>query len=414
MLDANVTRNEAFENENPDIKIVPDTWTFDLQSFYPKAAAGLLPTVFTAFYSEISNLIDTGYLADITDVAKKDGYYDMINPTVRDIMSKNGKLYALPNESYGLGIAVNIKLLEQAGFVDADGTPHQPKDWSEFAEMAKTIKEKTGKAGFVMPTADNNGGWLFTNIAWSFGTEFMKKKDGKWTATFNSNEAEQALQFIKDLKWKYDVLPANLVVGSKDCNELFCTGQAAMRIVSSGIQNTIVSYDMNKDDLGMIGMPAGPKGRYSLVGGMLTCISSKASKEQIKAAFKWLNLGKYTEEQKASYSANMQQYIDKGAAVGAKTLPSWLDDKPSQKFIEEFREKNTNININHVKVYNEFLSDKDVIFRAEEPVCAQDLYSVLDNCVQEVIKDKNADCKALLAEANKNFQQQYLDNLDAE
>ncbi len=414
LLDANNKIKETFEKENPDITIVPDTWTFDLQSFYPKAAAGLLPTVFTAFYSEITNLIDTGYLADITDYIKQEGYYDMINPTVRDIMSKDGKVYALPNESYGLGVAVNIKLLEQAGFVDADGTPHQPKDWTELAEMAKIIKEKTGKAGFVMQTAENYGGWIFTNIAWGFGTEFMKKENGKWKATFNSDEAAEALQYIKDLKWKYDVLPANVVIGANDVTELFATGQAAMMITGSGIGDSIGSYDMDKNDLGMLGMPAGPKGRYSLVGGMLTCISANSTEAQIKAALKWLSLDTYTDEQKASYSANQQQYIDKGAAVGIKTLPSWLDEKPSQKFIDEFREKNTNININHVKVYNDFLDDKDVIFRAEEPVCAQDLYGLLDDCVQSVIKDKNADCKALLEEANKNFQQQYLDKMETE
>ena len=45
----------------------------------------------------------------------------------------------------------------------------------------------------------------------------MKKgDDGKWKATFNSPEAANALQYIKDLKWKYDVLPTNTLVNGVD------------------------------------------------------------------------------------------------------------------------------------------------------------------------------------------------------
>ena len=69
-------KKEKFETDNPNIKITPDTWTFDLQTFYPKAAAGLLPNQFTAFYSEIANLINTGYLSDITDATKEMGIFE--------------------------------------------------------------------------------------------------------------------------------------------------------------------------------------------------------------------------------------------------------------------------------------------------------------------------------------------------
>ena len=34
--------------------------------------------------------------------------------------------------------------------------------------------------------------------------------------------------------------------------------------------------------------------------------------------------------------------------------------------------------------------------QAEEPVCAQELYGILDSCIQEVLTNKDADCAALL------------------
>jgi hypothetical protein len=39
------------------------------------------------------------------------------------------------------------------------------------------------------------------------------------------------------------------------------------------------------------------------------------------------------------------------------------------------------------------------------------LYALLDNCIQAVIEDKDADVHQLLADAANDFQINYLDNL---
>ena len=76
-------------------------------------------------------------------------------------------------------------------------------------------------------------------------------------------------------------------------------------------------------------------------------------------------------------------------------------------------EKSANANINHVKRYNDFMADMgECELRAEEPVCAQELYSVLDSCIQAVLEDENADCAEVLKKGCSDFQQNYLDNLD--
>ncbi len=406
-------RKEKFEAENQNVEIIPDTWTFDLQTFYPKAAAGLLPNVFTAFYTEIANLINTGYVADITETMKEMGIYDMMNPVVRDIAMKDGSLYAIPNDSYATGIAVNMDMLKEAGYIEADGTPHQPKDWYELAEMAQKIKAVTGKPGFVMPTAQNSGGWIFTQIAWDFGVDFMEKQDDKWVATFNTDECADALQYVKDLKWKYDVLPADVIVTGIDYTEIFATGGAAMTIgVGAGTAQVVLSYDMNKDSLGFMAIPAGPKGRYALMGGTLTCISSKSDKEQQKAILKWLNLTGLTDAQKESWTSTKEKLKDMGMQIGAKSLASFTGDNPRQKFFDDWTEANINVNPANFKLYNDSLGDSSVQLRAEEPRCVQDLYGILDGCIQKVLQDENADCKALLEEACRNFQEQYLDDLE--
>ena len=182
-------REQAFEEANPDVDLEGDTWTFDLKTFYPKAESGTLPTIYRCNFTEIQRIIDGEYAADITKVLKKRGYEGKFSKKVEAVISKDGKFYSFPISTYILGLAVNMDLFKEAGLVETDGTPKQPKDWYEMAEFAEQIKEKTGKDGFVMPTMNNAGGWIFTVIAWSFGTEFMKQdKDGKWIATFDSPE----------------------------------------------------------------------------------------------------------------------------------------------------------------------------------------------------------------------------------
>jgi len=194
----------------PNITIVPDQWAYDVNSFLPKAASGQLPTMYNTFFTEPSKIIAAGYACDITDVVKKYGYDKAINPSYLNLITKDDKIYGLPQSGYVMGLACNVNLFKQAGELDVNGVPKFPDTYQDLAILAKKIKDKTGKAGFFLPTTKNQGGWQFMNIAWSFGANFEEKVDGKWKAVFNSPEGVAALQYVKDLKWKYDVLPENM------------------------------------------------------------------------------------------------------------------------------------------------------------------------------------------------------------
>lgn len=406
-------RKAEFEQVNPTIKIEPDTWSFDLKTFYPKAEAGMLPDLFATYFTEFSKLTDGDYILDMTDAMKANGLYENLNPRIKEVVSLDGKVYAMPTEAYVLGLNVNIDLFEKAGFMNEDGTPKQPKDWYELAEMAKTIKEKTGEAGFIFQTSNNCGGWIFTNVAWSFGVNFMKANDdGTWTATFDTPEAVEALQFIKDLKWKYDCVPANVNVDAEEAKKSLCTGKAAMMI--DGPVEWVNKYEMDVNDYGIIALPAGPSRRVALMGGKISTVSKKKGNEgKIDAALKWIKFNgtDYTidDTQKAKMEENLQDRVNKGTWVGVKTLSLWDESSENTKTRDELIDKMCNINPNHVKLYNESLFDSELEFQAEEPMCAQDLYGLLDNIIQEVYTNEKADCAALIKQANEDFQKNYLD-----
>lgn len=414
-LDSWNARKEKFEADNKDVVIHPDPWAFELRTFYSKAAGGQLPILYNTHFTEVAQVIEAGYSADLTEVLEERGYESKFNQQILDVVSKDGKIYAFPFSAYILGLGYNTEMFEKAGLVNEDGTPKQPKDWYELADFAVKIKKATGKPGFVFPTANNYGGWMFTSLAWSFGTDFMEQdEDGKWKATFNSPEAAEALQFIKDLKWKYDVLPSNTLIDGAEYYKTFAVGGAGMLMTAGDIPRKLTQYGMVPEQVGMMAMPAGPKRHVTLLGGDVYCVSPDATKDQIEASLRWIET-QYNYNATEDYKINQQSTIDKAIEdnqlINIKNMSIWSGETESRQYLHSLIDENSNANPNHVKLYNEFVENCPAEIQPEEPVCAQELYGVLDNCIQEVLSNKDADCAALLEKANSDFQTNYLDNL---
>ena len=412
--DALIERKTLFEQENPDVVVEGDEWTFSLDTFLAKATGGELPTVYSTYFTEISQIIDSGYSADLTDVLKERGYEGQFNQDILDLVTRDGRIYAFPVSAYALGLGYNTELFEQAGLTEADGTPKQPKDWDELVEFAKQIKEKTGIPGFVFPTAGNQGGWFFTALAWSYGVEFVEKtEDGKWMATFDTPECVEALQWIKDLKWKHDVVPIDTIIDGDKYYEIFSTGKAGMMIAPGNYSDYVIQYGMTPDQLGLMAIPAGPAKHVTLIGGELQSVSSEATPEQIDAAVRWIET-RYNYKATDTFKQTTETAIDKklsdGALVGVKSLSVWDENAESAAFENALIDEKCNINPNQVRLYNEFIQDPCEL-HPEVTVCAQELYAILDDCITQVFRDENADCAAIIKTANEQFQSDYLDNI---
>lgn len=413
LADMNRIKDEFMTN-NPDIEIVGDTFAFDTKSFTMKAAAHQLPTMFTTYFTEISNIIKNGYAADLTDTLKENGWYDSMNPELRELVSdQDGHIYGIPTDAYAQGLYINKKLFEEAGLVNEDGSVKVPQTFDELAQYAQIIKEKTGKAGFVMPTTNNCGGWHFLNIAWAFGVEFEEQdENGKWKATFDTQEARDALQFIKDLQWKYDALPDDTVIDLDKMNQYFATYQGAMMFNNPPGKLT-EKYGTEISDIYVARMPAGPKGRFSQMGGNLYMFVDDATEEQIDAGLKWLQYTGYspelTDDQAESLRLTYKSQVDNGAIVlDRDAFNIWTNNDTINKK-NEIRKEFANVD---PADYEDYYSFEDVTIKPEPTACAQELYAILDSCVQEVITNENADVSQLISDAAYDFQVNHLDKMD--
>ncbi len=406
---------KTFNETHPNVEVVPAYYKYATDTFVSLAESGNLPTIFETWYTEPQKLINGGFVADITDELKARGWDTAMNPSILNLLSKDGKTYGIPRDGYALGLMLNTELFEEAGLVDENGYPKYPKTWDELAQTAKTIKDKTGQAGLCLLAKDNAGGWHFSNLAWDFGATLTLEKDGKFVANVNTPEAIKAMEYVKSLKWQYDVLtadPTNEDWGTGFVN--LGTGTAAMYIAANdAVDQPTQVNGLPADKLALVPLPAGPGGQYSLSGGTPYMFSKDATPDQINAALDYLEvMGKApvaTDEAIAGMKAGAQSKKDSGVPVIPR-FPCWVDQKvlDAESAVQK---EYSNVDMN---LYNDYFNiiKTDGNLRLEEPGSAQDLYSELTKVLQAVITDKNADVASLMKTANDNYQKLLDENVN--
>jgi ABC-type glycerol-3-phosphate transport system substrate-binding protein len=397
---------KEYQRRYPGVNVIPAAYEYAVDTFVPLAESGQLPTVFTTWFTEPPKLINGGFVRDISPELKALGWDAKMNPAIRELLTRDGKIYGFPMHSYALGLQINAALFREAGLVDANGVPRYPKTWDELAQTAVTIKQKTGSAGFVLLAKDNAGGWHFTQIAWGFGASFVVERNGRRIAQVNSPEAAAAMQWVKDLKWKYDVLtpdPTNEDWGTGF--RAIGTGAAAMYIgANDAVSQPTRQNGLPVGDLALVPVPAGPRGQYSLMGGTPFMFASNASPEEVNAAIRYIEIMGYAPEVNettvAGLRANSRNTRDEGTPV-IRSFPVWTDPaylKAQDDAINEFK----NVDERFYADYYAMVA-KPGNLRPEEPA-AQDLYSELTKVLQAVVTDRNANVQALLDTAQRNFQ----------
>lgn len=398
---------EEFNEKYPNVTINGNHYTYATDNFVPMYEAETLPTIFETWYTEPKKLISNEYVKDISALYEKRGW--KMDADVQAILSdEEGGLYGIPRDAYVFGIHCNKAVFKEAGLVDEDGYVKAPKTWEELAEYAQTIKEKTGKAGLVILAADKSGGWQFTEIAWCFGATFQEQDaDGKWICNLNSKEAVAAMQFVYDLKWKYDAINDDPLQSKWDTGfEYIYTYRAGMYMAA---QDSVDQYNLNsgfdKSDLAMIAIPEGPGGQVALLGGTPYMFPSYATDEQVEACFNFLELwGKVPVTDEAS-KANIRQGYEVKIVKGIPNITPYYcwDDEEYINLLDEIAAEYQNVDAEDFSSYYDML-EKEGVIRSEEPQLSQDMYNELTNVLQEVLTNKDCDIQKLMDTADSNFQ----------
>lgn len=143
-------------------------------------------------------------------------------PSIKESLSHNGSLYAVPFYGESSFLAYRKDLFEQAGIT----MPAKPT-WTQIAEYAAKLDDKAkGIAGICLRGKPGWGESLapFTTVANTFGAQWFDKD---WNAKLTSPEFKAAAEFYVNLVRNHGEVGASSA-GFSECGTRYTQGQAAM------------------------------------------------------------------------------------------------------------------------------------------------------------------------------------------
>ena len=416
---------EKFEKDNPEYVVTGDPYTYSKETIGTKYATDTLPMVYQTWFTEPETLLKAGYIRDITDLLNEFGWTDKMDVGMRDTLTFDGKIYGIPRDGYGLGLLINTRILGDNGLLpekeingkkqyviyNDDGSPAYPTTFEEIYEAASVVVENSDTKGMFICSANKNGGWQLSNMAWNYGATLEKQNaSGKWASNLTDPGMVSALNWIQ--KMKQDQLIYEGVAIAYDDWPSAIGEKVAMAIVGSDIIHLAkTTGDVNMDDLAFVPMPTGDgEHHYSLYGGTPFVFNKKTTDEQVRGILKFFDyIGRSPSTSENNFAAIKEGYEvakNKNQPIVPKIMPWKNDDYLSRAKAME----NEYISINMAN-YREFFDTVKQNQHAEVPVAAQKMYEILDDAIQEVLRNPDtANVNSLLTTANSRFQE-VLNNL---
>lgn len=398
--EAFAAQEKQFEKENPNIDIIGVEYEWEGPTFAVQLAGGSLPDVFTVPFTDSKTLLENGQLMDVTAEMEELGYTDSFNPIILDgVTDGEGHIFGFPRQAYAMGLHYNRDLFEQAG-LDPD---QPPTTWDEVREYAKIITDKTGKAGYSQMAINNTGGWQLTaqTVARGYRTQ-TDNQDGSATSTIDNEGTKETLQFLHDLKWEDNSFGSKVDLDWGTINQEFAAGNIGMYTTGSDIYTALVrDFGLSPDMYGMTVIPTDGPEPGTLGGGDIAVISPTVDDETKAAAVTWIDwyyMQKLLDKDAAVLDA--KTLSESGQAVGTPLLPVLSRElyEESLTWIEPY----INVPRDQMTGFIDGIWEQTPVGEAKKST--QDIYALLDNVVQSVLTDQNADIDALLAQAQTDAQ----------
>ncbi|GAA5087918.1 extracellular solute-binding protein [Microbacterium yannicii] len=393
-------QEKQFEEKHPDIDIIGVEYEWEGPTFAVQLAGGSLPDVFTVPFTDAKTLLENDQLMDVTDEMEDLGYTDSFNPIILDaVTGDDGHYYGFPRQAYANALSYNRQLFEEAG-LDPDSPP---TTWDEVREYAQQITDATGKAGYSQMATNNTGGWQLTvGTAARGGRTQIDNGDGTAESTIDNDATKEVLQFLHDLKWEDGSFGSKVDLDWGTINQEFAAGNVGMYTTGSDIYTALVrDFGLDPDVYGITVLPLDGEDAGPLGGGDIAVMSPTIDDETKAAGVEWIDwyyMQKLLNEDAAVADAKALSESDQ--AVGTPLLPVLSRElyDESLTWIEPY----INVPRDQMTPFTDNIWDQTPV--GEAKVKTQEVYALLDEVVQTVLTDENADIDALLAQAQTDAQ----------
>lgn len=222
--------------ENPDVKVKRQIIGWDI--YFDKLATAIVagsggPDLFVLWHSVMPQYALTGYLQPLGQEMFDEGMLPIedFSPELIEALKLEGNIWTVPFDNYGVGVYVNLDLLEKAG-IDPNSPPQDATQWLEYARLLTVdINGKhPGEDGFDVNNVDQWGwgiGWPRATVQpalYQWGGDIISR-DADPTVLINSEASIAATQFFVDAVQTHNVAPKPEGV---NYDELFANNRLAM------------------------------------------------------------------------------------------------------------------------------------------------------------------------------------------
>jgi multiple sugar transport system substrate-binding protein len=239
---------DKFESQNPGIKVelISGPYASTKEQVVAGAAAGTMSDVVGLDGAWVSDFVNQGALASLTDLMASSNYDDS---ELAAQIKLNDKTYMIPVVNYVYPVFVNNDLLSQAGIAEL------PTNRTEFLEAAKAIAALDSNVyGWVLPLSLEAPNGVQNDImswVWASGKSMMS--NGK--PNVNNADVKSALEFIKELYDAEAIALGSFSMKEQDKVEEFTNERVGMMVSSLSHINMI--RERNPElDFSIMAMPA--------------------------------------------------------------------------------------------------------------------------------------------------------------
>ncbi|MGN1039998.1 MAG: ABC transporter substrate-binding protein, partial [Candidatus Fimimonas sp.] len=252
-----------FEADYPQYEIVADPYTYSPETVGAKGNQGKLPTIFQTYFTEPDMLIREEYIRPITSQLAALGWTEKMDQSMLKTLSRNGEVYGVPRDGYGMGLFINLAMMYDIGAIEKDddgkyilyaedGSPLYPTTFEQVTQLSREVQDAYNgtKYGILILSANKQGGWQLVNMAWNFGAGNLQiqGEDGKWKSNLMDQGMVDALQWIQNLR-KEDLCYPTAAANYNDWPQKIGSGDVLMAFVGcDALSMPITNYNFNKDD----------------------------------------------------------------------------------------------------------------------------------------------------------------------
>ncbi len=166
-----------------------------------------------------------------------------------------------------------------------------PRTWEEFVRLAVQLTDhEKGLYGYAPVLFASEGGREFVQWCVLAGLEANRLPDHEALQELRGPSGNDAIGFLRDMRWRYDMIPPPEKCYSDNILRMFAEGKVAMIMLPATKESVrrLMRAGMPPDHIGIAPLPQGPANRQHLVFGRCLIVNSQTDESKRRAAAEWI------------------------------------------------------------------------------------------------------------------------------